>query len=676
MCVVAVLHTRDIVKFISKLSLLYKLIIVILVVLAINFAGGIVSLQNFANSYQKNEYSRIAEMANQLSSKISAQFYERYGDIQAFAANATVQELDQAKLPSVLDKYINLYGIYDVILVVDKNGNYISSNTKDTSGVDLKLAALKNKNYSSEPWFKAATNKQWTADKNKGFDETFFEDIHYDPILKLALDKDLPIATFTAAIKNQKDEVIGVITNRANNRWFETEMAQVWDDLKGRGLDDGEITLLNNEGFVISNLAPKAHESKKIFDTDKKTLLQKNFFKNHVPAGELMAKHESGAIPSKAVGDQDYDIVGFNYLDTAKFPKNIGWMAVVHVDRDKVDEPAFSAKKSFYLISGVFGIVCLILAGWLGALISKSLTNMTSYLNINSDKVAHVSEEVASQSISLAASAAQQAAALQQTVTAVDQINAMVQKNTEAANLSKTVSHKSRAAAEQGKRTIEEMNQAINEINIANKNISEQMNQSNANFSAVTHLISDIGNKTKVINDIVFQTKLLSFNASVEAARAGEAGKGFSVVAEEIGKLAELSGTSAMEIAKLLTESIRQVENIVQETTKNVDSLIENSKQKTDFGTQTARACDQDLEEILKNVSEVDKLVSEIADASKEQGIGISEISKAFVQLEQVTRNTSEAAQTSTVTSEDLKSQSTDLENVVISLNKLVNGAA
>ncbi|MBC7465119.1 MAG: hypothetical protein H7256_03945 [Bdellovibrio sp.] len=50
--------------------------------------------------------------------------------------------------------------------------------------------------------------------------------------------------------------------------------------------------------------------------------------------------------------------------------------------------------------------------------------------------------------------------------------------------------------------------------------------------------MEEIGNKTKVINDIVFQTKLLSFNASVEAARAGEHGKGFAVVAEEVGKLA------------------------------------------------------------------------------------------------------------------------------------------
>ena len=60
--------------------------------------------------------------------------------------------------------------------------------------------------------------------------------------------------------------------------------------------------------------------------------------------------------------------------------------------------------------------------------------------------------------------------------------------------------------------------------------------------------MEQIKDKVNIINDIVFQTKLLSFNASVEAARAGENGKGFAVVAEEVGNLASVSGKAANEI--------------------------------------------------------------------------------------------------------------------------------
>ena len=77
---------------------------------------------------------------------------------------------------------------------------------------------------------------------------------------------------------------------------------------------------------------------------------------------------------------------------------------------------------------------------------------------------------------------------------------------------------------------------------------------------------------------IVFQTKLLSFNASVEAARAGEYGKGFSVVAEEVGNLAQMSGIAAKDISALLQSSVKKVEQIATESKTKIDRLVQNSK--------------------------------------------------------------------------------------------------
>jgi methyl-accepting chemotaxis protein len=87
------------------------------------------------------------------------------------------------------------------------------------------------------------------------------------------------------------------------------------------------------------------------------------------------------------------------------------------------------------------------------------------------------------------------------------------------------------------------------ESSIERENISiQELKENLSRISEVFKIVQEIAEKTNVINDIVFQTKLLSFNASVEAARAGEHGKGFAVVSEEIGKLAASSGKASVEI--------------------------------------------------------------------------------------------------------------------------------
>src|SRR6202007_2185187 len=117
-----------------------------------------------------------------------------------------------------------------------------------------------------------------------------------------------------------------------------------------------------------------------------------------------------------------------------------------------------------------------------------------------------------------------------------------------------------------------------------NDHVMDQIKQSNEKVADIVKVISEIGNKTKVINDIVFQTKLLSFNASVEAARAGEHGRGFAGVCRGVGNLAEMSGKSAKEISSLLEESVSRVETMVAETRQTVAGLMNRSRSIVETG--------------------------------------------------------------------------------------------
>jgi methyl-accepting chemotaxis protein len=193
----------------------------------------------------------------------------------------------------------------------------------------------------------------------------------------------------------------------------------------------------------------------------------------------------------------------------------------------------------------------------------------------------------------------------------------------------------------------------------------EAINRSSEGMAETVKVIEQIDKKTKVINEIVNKTELLSFNASVEAARAGEHGKGFAVVAEEVGNLARMSGAAAEEIAALLEESIRKVNQMVQDTKKNVET-----------GAEITRECGDVFEEVVKNVTSVSGMATEISSASQEQARGCGEITKAMNQLDQMTQQNAATSEECASAAEELSAQAEALKNAVGHLVATVNGAS
>lgn len=305
-----------------------------------------------------------------------------------------------------------------------------------------------------------------------------------------------------------------------------------------------------------------------------------------------------------------------------------------------------------------------------------SLNSAINELAEDSQRMKEAARDVHSASEDLSSATTQQAAALQQTASSIEQMNTMIKKSSENTLRSQEVSNRSHDAAERGKRSVDSMIKAIDEINVSNDNIMKQTEESNRRISDIVKVIQEIGNKTKIINDIVFQTKLLSFNASVEAARAGEHGKGFAVVAEEVGNLAQVSGNAAKEISDMLGDSISQVEAIVNETKRNVERLVQEGRNKVQSGTHVARECGTVLEEVVRNVEEVRAMMSEIGTATQEQSQGISEITRAMNQLDQVVHQNAGTSRQVAAAAGDLTGESENLDKVTQFLTALVHGGS
>ena len=306
--------------------------------------------------------------------------------------------------------------------------------------------------------------------------------------------------------------------------------------------------------------------------------------------------------------------------------------------------------------------------------ISKKLSEISASLSQGANSVSVAATQIASASEELSQSAVEQASSLQETTTSIEETSAMVSKNADNAKKSTEVSMKGQDSALRGKKAVEEMVLSIDEISKNNADIMIQVNEGNREISEIVKVIAEIGNKTKIINDIVFQTKLLSFNASVEAARAGDQGKGFAVVAEEVGNLAEMSGNAAKEITEMLDGSIVKVEDIVKRTKIRVENLILLGKEKVQTGTVMAERCNDVLNEIVLNVSNVNSYVSEISIASQEQAQGIREINRAITQLDQVGHQNTSASEQASATAQDLNQQVHSLRSMVDSLNETLLG--
>lgn len=342
-----------------------------------------------------------------------------------------------------------------------------------------------------------------------------------------------------------------------------------------------------------------------------------------------------------------------------------------------LENAASEAQRNFIMLA-IFLVLILIASALLAIYILSQLVaqfrSVGKTLDEASSQVSSASSQIASASEELSQATTEQAASLQETSSSIEEISSMINANTENARQSAQASGQSLENAEKGKAVVEQMIKAIDAISISNHSIMEQINESNKEMEDIVKVITEIGTKTKVINDIVFQTKLLSFNASVEAARAGEQGKGFAVVAEEVGNLAAMSGAAAIEISSMLDSSIQKVEGIVKNSKEKIGRLITDGKKNVETGTTVANNCGEVLNDIVLSVASVSKMVKEISSASQEQAQGVHEITKAVAQLDQVTQqNTANSAESSRAAG-DLSNQAEMLSSLVQELVHAIEG--
>lgn len=321
-------------------------------------------------------------------------------------------------------------------------------------------------------------------------------------------------------------------------------------------------------------------------------------------------------------------------------------------------------------------LLSVILAFTIYKFITASLSSIIMTLRECAKSTSDYTKELDQASSSLSNQATDTASSITETASAVEEITSMIEKSTQNALQSQEISNESRNSVAQAQSAAERLSAAVNEIDQGIQKMGVQTANVLKAFESIATFMNSIDQKTKNIDDIVFQTKLLSFNASVEAARAGEAGKGFSVVAAEVGSLAELSGKISHEINAIVRQSITEVQEITKDTKKELSSSQDENKSNIQQGHTTVGEFEKIFTDLVNGVTQISGMVEEIATASQEQSKGIREISKAMATLDKATQENSMASQGVAETSKNLNLQTEALLQSVSSMEELLNGAA
>lgn len=315
-----------------------------------------------------------------------------------------------------------------------------------------------------------------------------------------------------------------------------------------------------------------------------------------------------------------------------------------------------------------FALACGAFIGWaINKNIKTSFSLASGKLTASGQAVGSTSKQLEEVSRSLAASCQETGAATVETASSVAEIDSMV-KNTEklTQDLSRAAGVSATALGE-GKGVVADALREMNGIKEIFGRTLTGIDESNEKLVEISKMIVGLEEKTKVINDIVFQTKLLAFNASVEAARAGEHGKGFSVVAEEVGALSKVTGTAASEIAQVLKESSAHVAGVVQETKARAIEVTEAGKAAIESGMSRVSACNELFAKIDGQIQQMNGMIHGVVNATTEQSSGVGQVTQAVAEIDQTSqKNAALAAESEKIAAELARQRQLLLETIEV----------
>lgn len=288
------------------------------------------------------------------------------------------------------------------------------------------------------------------------------------------------------------------------------------------------------------------------------------------------------------------------------------------------------SEKVLVLLSAVIFVILLLITYAVFKMV-RPLKEIIAGLTQSYKSVLSASGQVSSASRELSEGSSEQAASTQETSSSLETLSSMASENA--------------AGADQADKLEKETNELIERANTS----MDELTRSMADISESSKRTSNI---IKTIDEIAFQTNLLSLNAAIEAARAGAAGVGFAVVAEEVRNLAMRTTKEAKNIAALIEETLEKISN----------------------GSEMVTTTHKAFFKVAQNAVRVAELVDNIAGSSDEQFVKIAYIANAVGAIEKISQQNAANAEESAAASLQMEAQAGEMKGFVDALQTVVGG--
>ncbi len=489
---------------------------------------------------------------------IDRNLFERYGDVQAFAANpmAWGSVPERQRLTDFLT--VN-YGIYDLMLIVGLDGRIMSANGVDGAGQPIDSSGLIGEQVGDEEWFQVVASGE-TPDGG-----TYYTDAHYSPYTEQLYGERLLTLPFTAPIIDQRGRLVAVWHNEASfDRVVGDVMAQRRAAFASQGLTTIETQVIRADGTIIDDADPAAIDALNLVEIGLAAAVGATGQPGD--SGYTVEEHQRRGVEQ---------INGFAVTDGALGFAGYGWGVLVRQSSAEAAAPADALRRSLSFIALVAGAMIIGLGFLMARGLSGPLRRNVRVLQRVSDGDLAVRFEATSED-EVGHMAVALNTALESIGGTLAQVDDSVNDLSSSASNLDTVSRDMSGVANEAAGQATEVAAAAEEIADSSNQVSEAMDQmslsvqeistSTAGAAAladqavdVTHATKErmveldasaagIGDVVDVITSIAEQTNLLALNATIEAARVGAAGKGFAVVANEVKELASQTSGATDEI--------------------------------------------------------------------------------------------------------------------------------